>query len=94
MQGVPMINLSDDIDSLSNFKRHTAKFMEKMKETGRPVVLTINGKAEIVMQDAESYQVILDSLEFAKAVRSLRESLKDIREGKTQSVESVFNELL
>jgi len=88
-----MINLSEDIDSLSNFKRHTAEFMEKLKETGRPVVLTVNGKAEIVLQDAQSYQEVLDSLEFAKAVRSLRASLKDIQEGKTQSVESVFNEL-
>lgn len=89
-----MINLSEDIDSLSNFKRHTAEFMEKLKETGRPVVLTVNGKAEIILQDARAYQEVLDSLEFAKAIRSLRASLKDIQEGKTQSIESVFRELI
>ena len=47
-----MVELARDIDSLSNFKRQTARFVERMKETGHPVVLTINGKAELVVQDA------------------------------------------
>ena len=89
-----MIKLSEDINSLSNFKRNSAKFLEQLKETGRPVVLTVNGKAEVVLQDAKSYQEILESMEYVQVVKSLRSSLKDVQEGLTQSIESVFEELI
>ena len=38
-----MIDLSQDIRSLSDFKRKTTEFMARMKKNGHPVVLTING---------------------------------------------------
>ena len=47
-----MLNLSRDIDSLTSFKRDTSGFLERLKKTGEPVILTINGKAELVVQDA------------------------------------------
>ena len=50
-----MINLSRDIQSLSTFKRNTNKLIAQMKETGNPIVLTVNGKAELVVQDVVSY---------------------------------------
>jgi hypothetical protein len=49
-----MLDLSSDINSLSNFKRNTPEFLRQLKETGHPVVLTINGKAELVVQDSAS----------------------------------------
>ena len=55
-----MIDLSQDIHSLSDFKRNTTEFMDRMKKNGHPVVLTVNGKAEMVVQDAASYQRLLD----------------------------------
>ncbi len=54
-----MINLNRDIQSLSSFKRNTSEFIQQMKETGKPIVLTVNGKAELVVQDAVSYQKFL-----------------------------------
>lgn len=49
-----MLDLNRDINSLSNFKRNTPEFLRQLKETGQPVVLTINGKAELVVQDSAS----------------------------------------
>ena len=49
------MKLTRDIQSLSTFKRDTAKLVRQMKKTGQPVVLTVNGKAELVVQDAASY---------------------------------------
>jgi prevent-host-death family protein len=46
--------------SLSTFKRDSNKVMRQMKKTKEPVVLTVNGKAAIVVQDAESYQSLLE----------------------------------
>ena len=48
------MKLTRDIQSLSTFKRDTAKIVGQLKKTGQPVVLTVNGKAELVIQDAES----------------------------------------
>ena len=39
-----MFDINNDINSLSNFKRNTPEFLRQLKETGHPVVLTINGK--------------------------------------------------
>jgi hypothetical protein len=46
------MNLSRDIHSLTDFKRQTPEFLRQLKETGHPLVLMINGKAELVVQDA------------------------------------------
>lgn len=58
-----MINLSEDIQSLSSFKRNTNEMIQQMKTKGNPLVLTVNGKAEIVVQDAAAYQKLLDKIE-------------------------------
>ena len=57
------MKLSRDIQSLSVFKRDTAKFLRQMKKTGQPVVLTVNGRAVAVVQDADSFQKDFENLE-------------------------------
>src|SRR3954464_8068574 len=82
-----MLNLSKGIDSLSNFKRNTVRFLEQLRESGEPVVLTINGKAELVVQDAKSYQRLLDLAERVEAMEAIREGMKELDEGKGISLE-------
>ncbi len=82
-----MLNISRDIDSLSNFKRNTTEFIEQMEKTGAPVVLTINGKAKLVVQDAESYQRMLELLDRAEAIEGIRRGLEDIGRGNTISLD-------
>src|SRR6266540_4660158 len=79
-----MIDLSQDIHSLSNFKRKTTAFMDRMKKSGHPLVLTVNGKAELVVQDAASYQRLLELAEQAEMLEFLRESRADIEAGRTE----------
>jgi prevent-host-death family protein len=64
--------MSQDIHPLTDFKRNTIEFVWQMKKTQRPLVLTVNGKAELVVQDAESYQRILDRLERLEVVAAIR----------------------
>ena len=87
-----MINLDRDIHSLTDFKRNTNDFLKQMKETKSPVVLTVNGKAELVVQDAQSYQALLDRLEQSDAVAGIRRGLDQMEEGEGQSVETAFAE--
>ncbi len=55
-EGVTMLDITKDVQSLTSFRRKLRKFLKEMKKRKRPVVLTVNGKAEAVVQDAESYQ--------------------------------------
>jgi prevent-host-death family protein len=79
-----MIELTKDIDSLSNFKRRTTDFVARMKETGEPIVLTINGKAELVVQDADSYQRLIALAERVESLEFLRQSLAATDAGQTR----------
>ena len=88
-----MINLSRDIQSLSTFKRNTNKLIAQMKETGNPIVLTVNGKAELVVQDAESYQKLLDSIEHLETIIGIKKGLEDIATGDTQTLTQFIEEM-
>jgi prevent-host-death family protein len=79
-----MVNLKQDIHPLTDFKRNTSEFMKQMKKTRRPVVLTVNGKAELVVQDAESYQQILDRLERFEAVEAIRLGIEAAEEARVK----------
>ncbi|MBD2413416.1 prevent-host-death family protein [Nostoc calcicola FACHB-389] len=88
-----MLNIIRDIHSLSNFKRNTSEFIQQMKETGQPVVLTLNGKAELVVQDAESYQKLLELLEQLETIAGIRKGLEDVDAGKTRPIEEFKREM-
>lgn len=88
-----MIDLATDIHSLTDFKRQTAIFIEQIKQTGHPLVLTLNGKAELVVQDAASYQRLLNELDQVEAIEGIRKGLKAVQEGRTRSAEEVFEEI-
>lgn len=88
-----MFNLSRDIQSLSSFKRNTSDFIEQMKHTRQPIVLTVNGKAEIVVQDAAAYQKLLDKIEYLETITGIKEGLKDVEAGQTYSLEEFKQEM-
>jgi PHD/YefM family antitoxin component YafN of YafNO toxin-antitoxin module len=77
-----MLNLSRDINSLSNFKRKTPEFMVQLKKTRSPLVLTVNGVAELVVQSVESYQTLVDRLEYLETVAGVRQGLAELAYGK------------
>src|SRR4029077_2459678 len=85
--GGTMLDLMRDINSLANFKRNTVRFLEQLRESGEPVVLTINGKAELVVQDAKSYQRLLDLAERVEAMEAIREGMRELDDGKGISLE-------
>jgi prevent-host-death family protein len=78
-----MLDLAKDIQSLSHFKRNTADVMQQLKESGNPLVLTVNGKAEAVIQDAAAYQRLLVLAERAEMMEFLREASADADAGRS-----------
>src|SRR5580658_10481916 len=88
-----MLDLNRDINSLSNFKRNTPEFLRQLKETGHPVVLTINGKAELIVQDSASYQKLIELADRAERMEMLNASIDDMRAGKVIPADDVLAEM-
>ena len=87
------MDVTRDIDSLTHFKRNTVAVIEQLKVTGEPMVLTVNGKAEIVVQDAASYQRMVDLIDQAEAVVGIKKGLASMERGEGIPAEEAFERL-
>ncbi|QEI40619.1 hypothetical protein BMF77_01189 [Dolichospermum sp. UHCC 0315A] len=67
-------------------------FPYKLKETQSPIVLTVNGKAAAVVQDAESYQKLIDRLELLESVTKIRQSINEFKQGEGMPLNQAFAE--
>ena len=86
------MKLARDIMSLSTFKRDSNKVMRLMKKTKEPIVLTVNGKAAVVVQDAEGYQRLLDLKERSEVIAVLRQRLSSLDSKKGRTADEFFTE--
>jgi prevent-host-death family protein len=87
------VDIIKDIQPMTTFRNHSAEIMQHLKATGRPVILTVNGKAAAVVQDAEAYQQLLDLAAGASAIEGMRQGLEDLRGGRTRPARAVFEEI-
>jgi prevent-host-death family protein len=87
------MDLTRDIDSLTHFKRNTTEVIEQLKATGEAMVLTVNGKAEIVVQDAASYQRLLELVDSAEAVVGIKKGLESMAREEGIPAEEAFERL-
>lgn len=72
----------EDIRSLTDFKRDTLAHLRGLRKTGRPRVLTVNGKARAVVLDPAAYQRLVDELDRAKVIAGVEKGLREFKEGK------------
>jgi prevent-host-death family protein len=87
------MDITKDIQPMTTFRNHSAEIMQHLKATKRPVVLTVNGKAAAVVQDAEAYQRLLDLAAEANAAEGIRQGLDDVSASRSQPARQVFDEL-
>ena len=85
--------IAKDIQPMTYFRNHSAEAMNHLRATKRPMVLTINGKAAAVVQDAEAYQHLLDLAAEANAGEGIRQGLEDVKNRRTRPARALFNEL-
>jgi prevent-host-death family protein len=91
-----MHHVETDIDSLTNFKRQTATYLKQLHQTGTPVVLTVNGKAKVVVQDAAAYRRLVEraaQVEREETVAAIREALADVEAGRTKPARQALKAL-
>lgn len=83
----------NDIHPVTDFTRKTKQYIRRLKETGKPEVLTVNGEAEIVVQSADAYQELLDAAESAEMLPVLRRSLAEAKRGKGRPARTILKEV-
>ena len=80
----------DSIRPVSDFSRKPAEHIKRLKKTGQPEVLTVNGKAELVIQDAKSYEEMVSLLH---SLKQIAQSKKEHDTGKGISANKAFSRL-
>jgi len=76
-----------DIRSLTDFQRNTKSHLRRLKSTGRPEVLTVNGRAELIVQDAAAFEDMLD------AIRGIQRGLDEMKAGKGEPARKVLDRI-
>lgn len=82
-----------NIHPLSDFQRSAKTFLTTLKDTQAPIVLTVNGKAAVVVQDAESYQRLLERIELLESIAGIRKSLDEFEQGQGIPLDEAFQQL-
>ena len=82
------MDLTEDIRSVTDLKRHTREILDHVHATGRPVILTVNGRADAVLLDSVVYQ---KQLQAACLARFLAPAEAEVSDGSTRSA-AVFLE--
>ena len=76
--------------SLNDFQQNAPEYVKRIKGSRMPIVLTVDGRAELVVQDAASYQEILTLLDRLATVEALKEGLEDVKQGRTHLAREVL----
>lgn len=84
------LDISKDFRSLTNFKRETPKFLDELKASGRALVLTVNGEAELAVMSAATFQRVLDALDLLDSLQCIREGLDQAKRGEGMPVDEFF----
>jgi prevent-host-death family protein len=84
------ISLTQDIVPVTDFKKNIKGTLAKMHKSGRPIVLTVNGKADAVLMDAAAYEKQIQELELVFLVA---EGEADIAAGRYRSAEAAMKDL-
>ena len=80
--------------SLADFLQDHQAHLERLRETRTPEVLTINGQAEVVLLDAQTYQELCTRLEQAEFLTAVRAGYAAAERGETRPAEAFFAEFL
>ncbi|MEM6645261.1 MAG: type II toxin-antitoxin system Phd/YefM family antitoxin [Bacteroidota bacterium] len=82
------INFARDIQPLSAFRKSAAQLVDQVQESGRPLILTRNGRSAVVVLDVNTYERMIEHSELLEDLHLAREQ---VREGKTVAQDDVLD---
>ena len=83
------ISITQDIKSVTDLKKRTNEIFRQIHQTGRPVIITVNGRPDAVLIDAEIFEKKLKAFNLGSL---LSEAERDIGAGKIRPVEEFLEE--
>jgi len=87
---VPRLRPSQDVQPLSAFRANAAGFLDQVRETKRPLVLTQHGKSAAVVLDVDEYEALVEQVEL---IRDIRDARAEMARGEGIPHEEVVAEL-
>lgn len=87
-----MIDLRE-VRSVTEFQRNLKGYVGRLRDRKTPMVLTVNGRAELIVQNAVSYQALLNRLERAETVAAIRQGMEEFERGEGVSLKQAERRL-
>lgn len=84
---------STDITSFTEHRRRLREHILMVRETGRPLYVTTNGRTDAVVLSPEAYDALADRAELVESLALIDRSVADVREGRTQPAKPALKEL-
>jgi prevent-host-death family protein len=85
-----ILNLTEDIKPISDFRANTAALLKQIQESGRPLVLTQHGRSAAILVDVKSYQGMIEELE---TLREFAAARSEHASGKTSNHSELMDRL-
>jgi PHD/YefM family antitoxin component YafN of YafNO toxin-antitoxin module len=80
-------------ESLSNFAADPSRYLRTMRESGKPLVLTLEGQEPLVVLDASSYQRLVETVDRLETIAAVKEGLRDVDAGRVWPARKVLDEI-
>ena len=87
-----MIDLRE-VRSVTEFQRNVKDYVGRLRRKKSLLVLTVNGRAELVVQNARSYQLLLERLERAETLAAVRQGIAQFERGEGTALEAAERKL-
>lgn len=76
-----------DIHTLTEFKRNSTDHIERLEDSGRPQVLTVDGRPKVVIMGVKAFEQLAELADRAAALDGIRKGLDDVDAGRHMSLE-------
>ena len=88
-----MLNIKTGIRSLTEFKQNSTEILTYLKKTHNPAILTVNGRAEVVLIDPGVYQKMVEQISFAESTNRIKDALIEMENSDGIPAKEVFARL-
>ncbi|MDI6721748.1 MAG: type II toxin-antitoxin system Phd/YefM family antitoxin [Candidatus Aenigmarchaeota archaeon] len=84
------VSITEDIKTVSDLKTKTGDVFKQLRRTGRPIIVTVNGKPDAVLINVEVFEKKLKALNLGALIA---EAETDVKEKRTRPAREFLREI-